>query len=63
MEVESDLVQRMEREDKAARDLQKLLTAYQADRTPERRAAYLTALSGFTEMVKGSHPHCAHRTV
>ena len=57
MEVESDLVQRMEREDKAATDLQKLLAAYQADRTPERRAACLTALSGFTEMVKGMHTH------
>ena len=52
MEVQSDLVQRMEREDKAATDLQTMLAAYQADRTPERRMAYLGALHDFTEMVK-----------
>ena len=62
MELESALVQRMEREDKAATDLKTMLAAYQADRTPERRMAYLAALHDFTEMVKSSHVHCTHPT-
>ena len=37
----SDLERRMESEDRAARDLQKVLEVYQANRTPYNRKAYL----------------------
>ena len=41
MEAESELDRRMARDNEAVEELRKLLDAYQGDRTPENRTAYL----------------------
>ena len=49
MEAESELDRRMARDNEAVEELRKLLDAYQGDRTPENRTAYLQALRAFSK--------------
>jgi len=53
MHTHSDLTTRMKIEEDAARDLGKVLTTYQANRTPENKTAYLKALDEFSKLVTG----------